>query len=355
MQSDMTLGSLIVPVTLYLERNTNQQRTFDISLSCQPGGPTTFLQDQRLNIDSEFRTFDLSFSSFECPAGSRWELTIANKSSHPNQERDLLVHPVSAGNRSQVILPSENVINVDSISYLDTSGNPITSAVAGQTIYIRAVVSDPFGSFDIAAARIDLEDPDGIPVISGMVMEEVEDSGAATKTFEYSCTLPALIPTGDWTIRVEAEEGTEGEIFHTRISTLQVFPPPNLTVAKMASGATAAPGQVVTYTVQVLNTGLGPAINVVLDDRMSPYTAWGIDSFGAGISFQFVEGDPPSGLLPGIPEYSDDQGDFWNYEPTSGNGAMDGYDATVTNWRIPMDGEMAPGGRFTLRYRVMVK
>jgi uncharacterized repeat protein (TIGR01451 family) len=141
------------------------------------------------------------------------------------------------------------------------------------------------------------------------------------------------------------------------------MPPPNLLVVKSArhSGtddaiSTAIPGQVITYSVQVFNTGAGPATAVVLSDRMSPYTAWGLNSFGAGIPFQFVEGTPSSGLSLGTPVYSNDNGATFIYFPTSeGGGAAAGHDGTVTNWRIPMVGNMDAGGSFTLRYRVMVK
>ena len=123
---------------------------------------------------------------------------------------------------------------------------------------------------------------------------------------------------------------------------------PNLTVIKSASGATAAPGQVITYTVTVLNAGNAEAANVVLTDDMSPYTAWELNSFS------LLPGD--SGLAQGTPAYSDNNGTSFGYTPVSGGGgAAAGYDGNVTDWQLPMTGNMAAGGSFTLRYKAMVR
>jgi hypothetical protein len=107
----------------------------------------------------------------------------------------------------------------------------------------------------------------------------------------------------------------------------------------------------VTYSVQVLNSGCGRATNVVLDDHMSPYTAIGLNTYGTGVPFQLVDGSPASGLSLGTPDYSNDGGSTFGYPPASATG----YDGDVTNWKIPMTGSMATGGRFTLQYKVKVK
>jgi hypothetical protein len=107
----------------------------------------------------------------------------------------------------------------------------------------------------------------------------------------------------------------------------------------------------------VLNTGSGAATNVVLDDHMSPYTAWKLDFNSAGPPeepFSFAPGT--SGLTLGTPDYSRNGGTIWGQTPASeSGGAPAGYDGTITNWRIPMTGTMATGGDFTLQYKVMVK
>jgi uncharacterized repeat protein (TIGR01451 family) len=139
---------------------------------------------------------------------------------------------------------------------------------------------------------------------------------------------------------------------------------PSLMVVKSATHSvtedplvSAAPGQVITYTVQVQNTGCGKATNVELDDHMSPYTAWQLDFNTDGAPdepFNFAA--QTSGLTLGVPDYSQDGGSTWGATPASEAGSMPaGYDGTITNWQIPMTGEMSPGGQFTLRYKVRVK
>src|SRR6185369_12583801 len=133
--------------------------------------------------------------------------------------------------------------------------------------------------------------------------------------------------------------------------TLTVFAPPNLTVLKSASPTSANPGQEITYTVVVTNTGSGPAISVELFDPISPYTAWKIGSF------TFTDGSPASGFSAlGTPDYSSTNGLSWGYTPAAGSGGMAAaYDGLVTNWRIPMTGTMNASGKFTITYTVVVK
>ncbi len=129
---------------------------------------------------------------------------------------------------------------------------------------------------------------------------------------------------------------------------------PLLSILKSAIPVSANPGQTITYTVQIANSGTGSGTNVVLTDSLSPYSAFGVNSYGIGIPFTFT--DAVSGLSLGTPQYSSNNGSTWTYVPVSGGGgAQSGYDANVTNWRIPMTGSIVPGGSFTLNYQVIVK
>lgn len=132
---------------------------------------------------------------------------------------------------------------------------------------------------------------------------------------------------------------------------------PTLTVTKTASPASGKPGDVITYTVVGSNPSSGYAKNVALTDYLSPYTFWGVNSYGAGVSFRFTDGTPPSGLTLGTPSYSRDGGSTWSYTPASGaNGAPAGYDGYVTNWQVPLIGTMNPGGaNFTLTYTIKIR
>ncbi|QWV93033.1 DUF11 domain-containing protein [Geomonas oryzisoli] len=128
---------------------------------------------------------------------------------------------------------------------------------------------------------------------------------------------------------------------------------PLISILKSASRASADPGQDILYTVEVINSGGGAGSNVVLTDDMGPYSSLYL---GGGAPFAFTDSAPPSGLSLGAPQYSSDKGSTWSYVPASGGGgAPAGYDGNITNWRIPMTGNIRSGGNFRLDYKVKVK
>jgi uncharacterized repeat protein (TIGR01451 family) len=194
---------------------------------------------------------------------------------------------------------------------------------------------------------------------------QAPDPTPGTRVFEYrdtvvpanGYTVPALGPGGNWTALVVGAEGTEGTVTDNAQAVLPVVVPANLMVLKSADKAAAAPGELVTYTVTVTNTGPGTASGVVVDDSLSPYVQGGLDSYGAGAAFQFVNGTPSSGLALGTAVYSNNNGSTWVYTPSSGGGgAPAGYDSTITNWRMPMSGTMnANNANFSIRYKVRVR
>jgi len=141
-------------------------------------------------------------------------------------------------------------------------------------------------------------------------------------------------------------------------NTVAVQPPPSITVLKSAVPAAVKPGQVITYTIQNVNSG-GPGTNVVMRDDMSPYTAICLTCYtcsGSPCPFGFTEGSPASGLSFGTLQYSSDNGSTWGYTPVSGGGgAPSGYDGKITNWQILMTGGINANGGFTLNYQAIVK
>jgi uncharacterized repeat protein (TIGR01451 family) len=136
-----------------------------------------------------------------------------------------------------------------------------------------------------------------------------------------------------------------------------INPGPLLNVTKTSSTATATPGQIIRYTVHVSNIGYSVATAVVAVDKFSPFTAFRLNTFGVGQNVQFSQGTPTSGVLLGTVTYSSDNGSTYAYTPASGGGgAPAGYDANVTNMRVPMTGSMVGvGGNFSLLYDVIVR
>ena len=165
----------------------------------------------------------------------------------------------SAANRSTVSISSDTVVNVDDVSpylaiYPSTSTK--TTFEAGDSIYIRANASDPFGGYDISSATLVLKDGLGNTVASGAMTPRTSpaNDGTPNRIFEYG---PYLVPTnanfGTFVAEVTANEGTEGTVSHTRNGSFTVAPKA-LSVAKSHVGDFTA-GTNGSYTLLVSNTG----------------------------------------------------------------------------------------------------
>jgi len=355
----------VIPVTLMLSKNGGNNnyrtRTFDLTLSSIGTTAQTIgsLSNQDVQVNNQAREFTFLIpvsGDITLDAGSSLVLTLSNTAWYYQSIR---VYTTSGGVVSQVRVEAETVINVDSVAFYDDTypgGTMVTSAPSGNTVYIRATISDPFGGFDISGAFLTLEDPSGSTVLNGVAMGEVLNSGAATKIFETTYDLPGFGSDGTWTATVTATEGTEDTITHQGTAEL-IVGAPLLTVLKSANSATAGPGDLITYTIQVENTGTGTAVNIEMDDTMSPYTALRLDYDGTGV-LPFALVAAPGGLALGSPAYSDDGGTTYAYGPlvSGGGGAQAGFDGSVTHWHLPVTGALdGNGSTFTMRYQVIVK
>lgn len=140
-------------------------------------------------------------------------------------------------------------------------------------------------------------------------------------------------------------------------ASVTILPAASLSTLKTSSSATANPGQVLRYRVYVSNAGFGTATSVVALDTLPPFTAFRLNTFGAGQHVRFTQGTPSSALALGTVQYSNDGGSTYTYTPVSGGGgAPAGFDANVTHARIPLTGSMAGNGaNFWVEYDVIVR
>jgi len=277
------------------------------------------------------------------------------------------------------VLNSATVVDVNSVQTYNAAypgGAAQANFSYGSTVYVRAVVSDPFGSFDIASARISILDSASVVRVANAVLPMVADSGGATRTYEYAYVVPAGSPSGGWSAQVTAVEGTEGVVTHTRTGGF-VVPPllPALRITKTVdvlsdpvSGAVnpkQVPGSFQRYRVTVTNTGVGSvdASTLVIADVVPADTELFVSS-GGGPPVQFFDGSTPSGLTFSYPTsvtYSNQPGGAapYSYTPTA-NG--NGVDPNVTNLRINPKGTFAgdptpgtPSPSCTASFRVRIE
>ena len=322
--------------------------------------------------------------------GSQIRLTVQNTTPGGGSRR-VRVFPIGTTTNSRIDLDASTVINVDSVQFYDAAfpgSAPQTLVNPGDTLFVRSVVSDPFGSFDIVGATIDIVDPNSITQVSAAAMTEVADSGALTKTYEFSYTIPATGPGGFWNAFVTAAEGTEGTVIHQGVGLIEVVSLlPDLLLIKtsqaiwdphnLSVNPKAIPGGYVHYIVRLTNTGPGNVAidTVVVTDPIPADTDLYVGDLGgspANSPVIFANGTGPeaSGLnlvFSGL-SVNGDGVDFSNdpippytytYDPTATMDA-DGFDANVTSIRINPTGTMngASGGNnpfFRVLFRVRVE
>ncbi len=132
----------------------------------------------------------------------------------------------SASKPSAVSLPTTTVISLDQLGLYDAAypaGNLITNAVNGQTVYIRAAASDPFGAADVTQISVVSLDPGGYTFTTNLSGAYIVASNACATTYEYPWVTENW--QGSYRILTTAFEGTEG-ITNAVLIALQVQYPP---------------------------------------------------------------------------------------------------------------------------------
>lgn len=309
-------------------------------------------------------------NSITAPAGSTFSLVVSNDTWQNN--RGINVHPTSGGNVSRVELQSATVINVDSVQTFDGAypgGTLLSDASRGSTVYVRAVVSDPFGSFDITGANISILDPASTTVVNNVGMTQVDDSGSSTRTYELAFLVPPDAPVGAWTTRVVAREGTENTITDVGLGTFEVSMP-QIQVQKLSEVLSdpingnvdpkRIPGSIQRYSITVSNAGAGTvdADSLVISDVIPTGISVFVSTAGAD-PIELEDGPVASGL-------SLDYATNVSFSNRAGGGApfdytpspdASGFDSAVTGVRIAPSGTMlgASGANipsFTIRFVV---
>lgn len=291
-----------IVVTLRMEGlgANNRNRNVQVDLGYQNGGAVTSLGTlaQNANLFTGTVTthiFTIPVNAITTiPAGNQIQLTITNNQG--NNNRDLYVYSFdNGGSRSSVALVPTPVINVDSVTFwTDTmgAGTQITNPnpTSNTDIYAKIVISDPFGEADIQAfdaatnpSTISMTSPDGaVPAGASAACaapcyfydgEDItNDVDAATRTFYYLIRLDAAPPAtrGTWTVQVTANEGLEGDVFHTDVGNFTTALAANLSTSTKEHDVVGdvSNGTNFTYTITLNNTGALDADNVEFTDTL---------------------------------------------------------------------------------------
>ena len=111
---------------------------------------------------------------------------------------------------SKIILPTSTVIGISSFAVYDApypAGSLVTTPVVGSTLYVRAVVTDPFGNSDISSVKFAITAPS--PGADVTVTNAVPVATTSTNaTYEYVWNTSSV--SGGYNVVATANEGTEG-------------------------------------------------------------------------------------------------------------------------------------------------
>ncbi len=203
-------------------------------------------------------------SAYTIPAGSQVELVVTTTET----AADFSIRYNSTTYPSSIGLPTTTPINIDTYAVYNagySGGSIITSAYSGNTVYARAVVSDPFGFDDITALDLQVSTPLG--AVSTYTATSVATSGC-TRTFEYAWTIPSNL-AGNFSLRYTAKEGTEASVTNIKTQSFNVITPSALTVTKTLTSPATGPytiNSILSFNITINNTGTIDITSIPLQD-----------------------------------------------------------------------------------------
>jgi trimeric autotransporter adhesin len=387
LQQTLTLPAGNIPVRLWTSRNGGTgARNITVTLTSSAGGlnatQTLSVTPNNSNAVPSLTSFTLNNAALRTiPAGSTITMTI----SQVNFVNTVNIWPNGDGNstagvpnNSRAELNSTAVINVDSVTTWSAAfngGSAQGTFYPSANVFVRAQISDPFGSFDIGSARITIIDSNGATQVNNQLMTAqgapatCGSTSAASCIFQYQYPLPASPALGGWTVRVTGNEGTEGTVTDLGVGNFTVaIPQPSITVLKSSSVFSAPhagapkriPLSVVQYDITVTNSGPGTvdANTLVITDPVPTDSAMYVSTTPSD-PVVFVNGSTVSGLTftyaTAVSYSSTGASGPWGYTPLPD---VDGFDPAVRAVRIVPAGVMSAAGSgnpsFTIQFRVRI-
>ena len=384
LQTAFSISANPIPVRLWLTRSSNNPggRNVTVTLTSSSGFSTSvnpsITPPNSATTPTEF-VFSLPNATVRTfPVGTTFTLTVANAGSN-----NITIWPNGngvAGNNSRIEFPATTVINVDSISTYTAAFNggvAQTTFYPGANVFVRAQISDPFGSFDIGSARITIIDPANVTQVNNQLMSAqgapatCNSTSAATCIFQYQYAVPASPSLGAWTVRITGNEGTEGTVTDLGVGSFTVvIPQPSLTILKTSAvlsdpvnnttNPKRIPLAVVRYDVSVTNSGPGTVDSgtLVITDPI-PADASMYVATTLGNPVVFIDGATASGLTytyaSHVSHSSTGTSGPWTYTPVPD---ANGFDPLVRAVRISPAGIMSAAGTgnpsFTIQFRVRI-
>lgn len=213
MAENLTLpaGSLVGAEAWFTTVSGTMPASPNITAVLRYGG-TTFATSTGASSDGSRLTFTFPAlaGNVTIPAGQAVSATITTAQSGVSFTLDY----DSAARPSKITLPTNTVIHADSIGVYDAAypgGSLVSTPTNGQILYVRTVVGDPFGAYDITSLPLVIDGPGTADdVATTLGAGQVVNTTTATKTYEYVWQTGST--SGAYTIAATAKEGFENTI-----------------------------------------------------------------------------------------------------------------------------------------------
>lgn len=176
----------------------------------------------------------------------------------------------SQTNPSKVSLPVSTYIHIEDFAAYNSAypgGSIITGAGSGSVVYLRAVVTDPFGFDDITGLSINLPSPGGTINATSVA------TAGCTRTYQYTWNTSGLL--GSYSIPATAKEGLENTVTAVQELAFDICSPPvgtpifatgEITTRCQGPGsdtylATAANATAISYSLDEASLAAGNTLN----------------------------------------------------------------------------------------------
>ena len=259
-----------VNVTLYLDSASHDQKNLDINMTLADWNgvtltPVAYVQQRvTTNVFNDYEPFSFGFPAMNhtFPSGGRIRLTLRNMGS---SQADAILAINSTFASSRLDLDTTTYVRIDLLDLRDAKAS---SAVWSpkDTFVIRANVSDPFGSSEIGAARINITSPTGTLLVNNTVMAVLATDPtvpSAWKVFQFSYAPP--LSEGTYRVNVTVAE-RNGVTDAAEAAAL--VRAPHFTLVKTATRSNVQSGDRFSYDIWYNNTGPGTAGRIWINDSL---------------------------------------------------------------------------------------
>ena len=256
--------------TLYLDSATHDAKNLDINLTLSDWNgvtltPLAYVQRRMTtNNFADYQPFTFTFPVVNrtFPAGGRIRLTVRNMGTG---SEDAILAMNSTFAASRLDLDTSTYVRIDLLDLRDANGSP-TAWSPKDTLVVRANVSDPFGSAEISAVRVNLTSPSGSLVVNYTAMALLATDPAtpsAWKLFQFAYGPP--LSEGTYVVDVTAVESNGVTDLAEADAVVRA---PQFTLAKTTTASNVGSGDKFTYDIWYNNTGTGTAGRVWINDSL---------------------------------------------------------------------------------------